>query len=404
VRETFLPLAPPNLDDSEIDAVAEVLRSGWITTGPRTAKFEEEFARFIGAEECLALNSCTAALHLALLSLGIGPGDGVITSPLTFAATVNVIEHVGATPILLDVDPGTLTLDSNVLASAISDSGHFQKAGESGKGPRIRAVIPVHYAGHSCDMASILRTSREHGLAVIEDAAHALPARSGDRMIGAGRADVLAHAVCFSFYASKNMTTAEGGMLAGSTELLARARTQSLHGISVDAWKRSDSLRPWYYEIVNPGFKYNMTDVQAAIGLVQLAKLSLFHKRRVQIASSYREAFSALDAIQLPPATNLGDHAWHLFVLRLNLERLSIGRDAFITELGARNIGSSVHFIPIHLHPFYREKYGYEPSDFPIAYGAYERMLSIPIHPAMSDDDVNDVIDAVKSLTKIYRR
>ena len=383
-RPTFLPFSPPAISEEEIAAVADTLRSAWITTGPKTKRFESEFTQYLGAPAALALNSCTAGLHLALLALDIGPGDEVITTPMTFCSSVNVIEHVGARPVLADIEPNTLTLDPARVAEAIT--------------PRTRAIMPVHYAGHPADMAPLLELARQHGLYLVEDAAHALPATYRGQRIG-----TIGDLTAFSFYATKNLTTAEGGMLTGAPELIERARLLSLHGMSRDAWKRYDANGSWYYEVVEAGWKYNMTDIQAAIGLVQLQRLESMQRRRREIVAAYNQAFGQLDALQTPTERPDAESAWHLYVLRLNLDRLTIDRARFIEELRARNIGTSVHFIPIHLHPYYRDKYGFKPEDFPITYREYQRVVSLPLHPGLSDDDVSDVIAAVKDIVNRHR-
>jgi dTDP-4-amino-4,6-dideoxygalactose transaminase len=375
-RSTFLPFSPPDITEQEIEAVVEMLRSDWITTGPKTRAFEQALAGFLGAESTLALNSCTAALHLALVTLGVGPGDEVITTPMTFCASVNVIEHVGATPVLADVDPETLNIDPARVVEAVS--------------PRTRAIMPVHYAGHPAEMAALMEIAHQHGLHVIEDAAHALPAQYAGRPIG-----TIGDFTAFSFYATKNLTTAEGGMLTGSPASIERARVLSLHGMSRDAWKRYNAEGTWYYEVIAPGFKYNMTDIQAALGLVQLGRLADMQARRMEVARQYNAAFGPLEAVQTPVVRSNVTPAWHLYVLRLNLDRLKIDRAQFIEELRARNIGSSVHFIPIHLHPYYRDKYGWQPQDFPAAYREYRRVISLPMNSRLTDQDVADVIDAV---------
>jgi dTDP-4-amino-4,6-dideoxygalactose transaminase len=384
-RATFLPFSPPSLGPEEIDEVADTLRSPWITTGPKTRRFEQEFANHIGARSALALNSCTAALHTALLCRGIGPGAEVITTPLTFTATVNVIEHVGATPVFADVTPDTMNLDPRCVAAAIT--------------PRTRAIIPVHYAGHPAELDDLRAIADTHGLTLVEDAAHALPAAYKGRPIGAGP-----NPVAFSFYATKNLTTAEGGMLTGDAEFLERARMYSLHGMSRDAWKRYDRHGSWRYDVIVPGFKYNMTDVQAAIGLWQLRKLWGFHRRRCQVAQAYNRAFGNVDALEIPVHHPHTIHAWHLYVLRLRPELLRIDRDRFIEELTTRNIGTSVHFIPVHMHRYYRDRYGYEPDTFPVARASYERMISLPLHPGLTDEDVTDVIQAVLDVVDAHRR
>ena len=384
-RRKFLPFSPPLVEEEEIREVVDTLRSPWITTGPKTKRFEEAFAASLGAPGALALNSCTAALHVALASLEIGAGDEVITTPMTFAATVNVIEHVGARPVLVDVEPDTLNIDPERVAPAIT--------------PRTRAIMPVHYAGHPVECDAVDQLAQAHHLTMIEDAAHALPAQFRGRTIGASP-----NPVAFSFYATKNLTTAEGGMLTGDPEFLDRARILALHGMSRDAWKRYEQGGSWRYEIVAPGFKYNLTDIASAIGLWQLRKLGRFHARRVQIAEAYSAAFGG-DAALEPPVTRAHvDHAWHLYVLRLRPGALRIGRDQFIDELTHRNIGTSVHFIPVHVHPYYREKYGYTPHDFPVAFSNFERLISLPLHPGLTDQDVADVIEAVLDVVQTHRR
>ncbi|OLC75006.1 MAG: UDP-4-amino-4,6-dideoxy-N-acetyl-beta-L-altrosamine transaminase [Gemmatimonadetes bacterium 13_1_40CM_4_69_8] len=375
-RSTFLPFSTPTIGEEEIREVVDTLRSRWITTGPKAKRFESEFATYLQAPGALALSSCTAALHTALKTLGIGPGDEVITTPMTFTATVNVIEHVGARPVLADVEPDTLNIDAGEVEAAIT--------------PRTRAILPVHYAGHPVDLDALRALARVYRLAIIEDAAHALPARYKGQLIGGG-----GNPVAFSFYAIKNLTTAEGGMLTADPEFLAQARVVSLHGMSRDAWKRYDQGGGWFYEVVLPGFKYNMTDIQAALGLCQLRKLEQFQQRRREIVSQYNRAFLDEPALQLPVARPEVEHAWHLYALRLRLEALTISRDRFIEELAERNIGTSVHFIPIHLHPYYRDRYGFTPASFPVACSNYQRLLSLPLNPALTDQDVSDVIEGV---------
>ena len=380
-RTQFLPFSPPAIGEEEIAAVVDTLQSQWITTGPKTKRFEAEFAAALGAPGALALNSCTAGLHTALATLGVGPGDEVITTPMTFAASVNVIEHVRARPVLVDVEPDTLNIDPAAVAAAIT--------------PRTRAILPVHYAGHPADLDAL----ETLGVPLVEDAAHSLPASYKGRRIGSGR-----NPVAFSFYATKNLTTAEGGMLTGDPEFLDRARVVSLHGMSRDAWKRYDKGGSWRYDILTPGFKYNMTDIQAAIGLCQLRKLAAFDERRRAIVAQYQDAFGDNDALETPVERSDVRHAWHLYVLRLRPEALTIGRDQFIQELTRRNIGTSVHFIPIHVHPYYRDTYGYTGGDFPVAFGNFERILSLPLHPRLTDSDVADVVDAVLDVALAFRR
>ncbi|HEX6966244.1 MAG TPA: DegT/DnrJ/EryC1/StrS aminotransferase family protein [Gemmatimonadaceae bacterium] len=384
-RRTFLAFSPPCVGEEEIDEVVDTLRSDWITTGPKTRQFASDFARYLHAPDALPLNSCTAGLHTALVTLGIGPGDEVITTPMTFAASVNVIEHVGAHPVLADVEPDTLNIDPAAVERAIT--------------PRTKAIIAVHYAGHPAELDPLRELAHAHNLMLIEDAAHALPASYRGRPIGSG-----ANPVAFSFYATKNLTTGEGGMLTGDPAFIERARIVGLHGMSRDAWKRYSKGGSWKYEVLMPGFKYNMTDIQAALGIWQLRKLEYFQQRRREIVRAYTLAFAGISALEVPRARLHVEHAWHLYVLRLHHGALRIGRDQFIDELTERNIGTSVHFIPIHLHPYYRDKYGFTPQSFPVAYDSYERMLSLPLNPRMDDQDVADVIDAVLSVVRAHRR
>lgn len=376
VRDSFLPFALPDTDDAEVDAVAAVIRSGWLTTGTRTREFEAAFAQRVGAKHAVAVNSCTAAMHLALEALGIQSGDRVLTTPYTFAATAEVIRYLGAHPRFVDVRPDTLDLDLGQVAEVLAREP-------------IRAIIPVHVAGEPCDVAALRRIAG--AIPVVEDAAHALPTRLGDRMIGG-----LSTATCFSFYATKPLATGEGGMLTTDDPALAdRCRIMSLHGISRDAWKRYTAEGSWRYEIVAPGFKYNLTDIAAAIGLVQLDKLDAMWRRRATIAARYDAAFAARPELQIPARGAGNQHAWHLYMLRVDNDRLRGGRDAFVEQLRARNIGASVHFIPLHIHPYYRDTYHYSPNDFPVAYREFLREVSLPIYSRMSDADVDDVIGAV---------
>ncbi|MCA9038413.1 MAG: DegT/DnrJ/EryC1/StrS family aminotransferase, partial [Planctomycetaceae bacterium] len=345
------------------------------------------FSEATRSHGALALNSCTAGLHIALKALNIGPGDEVITTPLTFAASVNVIEHVGATPVLADVEPDTLNIDPANVERAITS--------------RTKAVIAVHYAGHPVELDALRDICQRHQLHLIEDAAHGIGAAFRGQPIGSGN-----NLTAFSFYATKNLTTGEGGMLTGPTDLLDRARILSLHGMSREAWSRYAAGGKWAYDIVEPGYKYNMTDIQAALGLQQLRRFEKMQSRRAEIVSQYNAAFAPLAAFQTPITRPHVQNAWHLYVLRLNESELSITRDQFIDEMTARNIGTSVHFIPIHFHSFYSSKYGLKKGDFPVAEDAFRRMLSLPLSPSMTDEDVSDVIDAVLEIRSefYYRR
>ena len=386
-RDTYLPYAPPTIGEDEIDGVLDTLRSGWLTTGPKVERFERAFAGHVGAPEAVAVASCTAGLHTALACLDIGPGHAVLTTPLTFPGTVNAIEHTGARPVLVDVDPETLNLCPQAVQRTL---GKWDLAwGEP------RALLPVHYGGHPCDVGALFEIAAEHGLAVVEDAAHALPARVGDHLVGGANGQTVPWMTSFSFYANKNLTTGEGGMLTGSAAPLERARVFSRHGLSRDGWRRGTGAGAWRYDVLTPGYKFNMTDLQAAIGLAQLGRLGGFHERRVEIARRYGERLGGRDELRLPVERPGYGHAWHLFAVRLGVERLSIDRDRFIEELAARNVGASVHFIPVHLHAYYAERYGYPEDAFPVAMDAFRRLVSLPIYPRLTDADVDDVADAV---------
>jgi len=403
-NDNFLPFAMPSITEEEIQAVVETLRTGWITTGPKTKQFEEDFSKFIGCKYAVAVNSCTAALHLALEAVGVQEGDDILTSPMTFAATAEVIHYFRARPIFVDIDPVTMNIDPHKIESYLSSCSERRL-----KLPK--AIIPVHYAGRPCEMAPILDIARRYHLAVIEDAAHAFPAFYGDKMIG-----TLGDITCFSFYATKNISTGEGGMITTESEEWAeRMRIMSLHGISKDAWKRYTAEGSWYYEILAPGYKYNLTDIAAVIGIVQLKKANALWRRRIHIASCYHDALKDLAEIEVPEMNGGGSlkdgdnknryrHGWHLYVIKLNLETLDIDRDRFIGELKQRKIGTSVHFIPLHIHPYYRDTFGYKPEDFSVSYKTYKRIISLPIYPGMSDIDVEKVIDAVTDVVTLHKR
>jgi dTDP-4-amino-4,6-dideoxygalactose transaminase len=385
VRAAFLSFSPPFIGAEEIAEVVDTLRSDWITTGPKTHQFEAAFGRYVGTPAALAVFSATDAMQVGLAALGVQPGDEVITTAMTFCSTVHVIEHLGARPVLVDVEPDTLCIDPGAVERVIS--------------ARTRGILPVHIYGHPCDMDPLLDLAASRGLFVLEDAAHALPARYKGRMIG-----TIGTATAFSFYATKNITTGEGGMLTGDPDLISRARMWSLHGMSRDAFNRYSAEGAWFYEVVLPGFKCNMTDIQASLGLQQLTKLPQFQVRRREVVRRYHAAFRELPALQVPVERPEVESAWHIYPLRLNLEALSIDRNRFIVELKARNIGASVHFIPIHVHPYYRDKYGLAPGDFPIAFANYQRLVSLPLHPRLSDGDVDDVIEAVSDVVAEHRR
>jgi dTDP-4-amino-4,6-dideoxygalactose transaminase len=384
MRDSFLPYCLPFIGEEEIAEVADSLRSGWVTTGPKVQRFEQEFAAYTGARHAVAVNSCTAALHVSLAALGVGPGDEVIVPTLTFCATANVVVHLGAKPVIVDVDRN-FQIDPEGVRRAI--------------GARTKAIIPVHYGGQACALREILELAGSHGIPVIEDAAHAAGAEYAGSRIGThGRA------ACFSFYAIKNMTTGEGGMITTNDDgLAARLRLLSLHGMSRDAWKRYTEAGSWHYEVLEPGYKYNMTDMQAALGIHQLRRLDGFIRRRQEIAAVFDEAFSNLQELLLPARLPGRNHTFHLYPIRIEVGRLQLNRSEFIEQLRARNIGASVHFIPLHRHQFYRERYGYRPQQFPVAEEIFRGLLSLPLYPKMTGRDARDVVAAVREVVDAYR-
>lgn len=379
-RETFLPYAVPLIEDDDINEVVETLKSGWVAKGPRTIEFEKRFAEYTGAKYAIAMNSATAALHIALIAGGVKPGDEVITTPITFAATANTIIHVGATPIFVDVDPNTFCIDVNKIEEKITD--------------RTKAIVPVHYTGHACDMDKIRAIAEKYNLFVSEDAAHAIDTYYKGDLIGK-KGDCAS----FSFYATKNICTGEGGMLTTNREDIAeKARVMSTHGMSKAAWNRYGKGGAWRYDIEYPGHKYNMFDIQAALAKTQMNKLDFMQDRRKEIVKKYEEAFSKLDGIKLPPEADYTTHSWHLYVTRLELDKLTIDRDRFIELMAEANIGTSVHFIPVHLMSYYRETYGYKEGDLPVAESYFDTIVSLPLYPKMTDEDVQDVINAVTDI------
>lgn len=377
----FIPFALPDIGEEEIDEVVNSLRSGWLTTGPKAKQFEGEFAAFIGdGLEAIAVNSATAGLHLVLEALGIGPDDEVITTPYTFTATAEVVRYMGGHPVLVDIDPATFCIDPQKIEQAVTS--------------RTKAIVPVHFGGLACDMEPILQIARKYNLKVVEDAAHALPTTYKGRLIGSLDSD----ATVFSFYANKTITTGEGGMIVTRDQSIAkRCRIMRLHGIDRDAFDRYTSKLPaWYYEIVAPGYKYNLTDIAASIGIHQLRKAWLFQKRRNQLAKRYDEAFADCGLI-LPPRAPQETQAWHLYPVRLT-DSVNLKRDVFIEKMAERNIGCSVHFIPLHIHPYWRNTYNLRPQDYPCALAAYEREVSLPLFSKMTDADQERVIEAVKEV------
>jgi perosamine synthetase len=364
----------------------ETLRSGWLTTGARARQFEEDFARYVGSQHAVAVNSGTAALHLALDAVGVREGDEVLVPTMTFAASAEVVLYFKAKPVLVDCRRDTMNIDPDQIEKAIT--------------AKTKAIMPVHIGGHPCDMERILEIARVHNLKVIEDAAHALPTRYRERMVGA-----ISDITCFSFYATKTITTGEGGMATTeSPEWAERMRIMSLHGISHDAWKRYTAEGSWYYEILYPGYKYNLTDVAAALGSQQLKKCDRFWELRRRCAAWYNEGFKDVPEISVPYVASDVQHAWHLYAIQLNLERLRIGRNEVIELLKKANIGTSVHFIPLHLHPYYRDTFGYRREDFPAASAVFERIISLPIYPKLTEADVQRVIDTVRTLVRQHRR
>ncbi len=388
----FIPYNLPAIGQEEIDEVTAVLRSGWVTTGPKAAQFEEEFRNYVGAQHALAVNSCTGGIHLALAALGIGPGDEVITTPLTFCSTVSTILHVGATPVLADIG-GDGNVDPDLIARRITE--------------RTRAIVPVHLGGLPCQMARIWKLAGERGLFVVEDAAHGAGSHYQESPLGGFNKVCTARsdAAAFSFYATKNMTTGEGGMVATENEeLSARMRRLCLHGISNDAWGRYAERGSWYYEVLDCGFKYNMSDMQAAMGVVQLRKLESFIETRRRYAGMYNAAFADVDEMELPTDSDSCRHSWHLYAIRLNLDRLNIDRAEFIRQLRQRGIGTSVHFIPVPLHPFFASFAQLPENQCPRAMELYPRLISLPLYPAMAEEQVRYVGDAVKEVARANRK
>lgn len=382
LENKFLPFALPDVGGEEIEEVVDTMKSGWLTTGPKTKRFERDFAAFIGhGVEAIAVNSATAGLHLALEAIGVRAGDEVITTPYTFTATAEVISYLGAHPVFVDICEDTLNIDPSKIEAALS--------------PKTKAIIPVHFSGLACEMDAILNIAKKHDLRVIEDAAHAFPTTYQDSLIGTLESDV----VVYSFYATKTMTTGEGGMIVTkNADIAKRCKTMRLHGISEDVFERYTATRPrWYYEVIAPGFKYNMTDIAASLGIHQLKKAYTFQQRRAEIAEFYHRNFADLP-LKLPSKPKSRDtHAWHLFVIRLT-EGVPVTRDTFIEKMFSLGIGCSVHFIPLHLHPFWKERYHLQPSDFPIATQQYEKAVSLPIYTKMTDDDVRRTISSVRTV------
>lgn len=385
-RSEFLAFGVPLIEEDDIAEVVDSLRSNWITKGPKTMEFEKRFAEYVGAKYAVAVNSCTAGLHLALVAAGIGEGDEVITTSMTFASSANVIIHVGAKPVFVDIDPVTMNIDVDKIREKIT--------------PRTKGIIPVHIAGHPVQLDEIMAIANEHNLFVLEDAAHAVYTQYKGKMIGS-----IGNATSFSFYATKNLATGEGGMVTTNDQALAdKIRIMSVHGMSRNAWNRYTAAGSWYYEILYPGYKDNMTDIQAALGLTQLAKLERMQGLRKEIAERYNEEFGKMAELEIPVELDYARHAWHLYIIKLNLEMLSIDRAQFIEKLKEEQIGASVHFIPVPMHPYYRDTYGYKQGDFPKAEATFERIISLPLYPKMSAQDTEDVINAVKRIVERTRK
>jgi dTDP-4-amino-4,6-dideoxygalactose transaminase len=384
-----VPFYRPSIGREEIDEVVNTLESGWLTTGPKTAEFERAFRSYVGAPSALAVSSCTAGLHLALAAMNIGAGDEVITTPLTFCSTVHVILHTGATPVLADVGQ-----DGNIDPAAVA----------ARMTPRTRAILPVHLAGLPVEMNQIWELAKRHRLRVIEDCAHAAGACYQGVPVGGGNPEQgwYSDAAAFSFYATKNLTTGEGGMVTTHDEEIAnKLKILCLHGISKDAWNRYSDKGNWYYEVLEPGFKYNLSDIQSSIGIHQLKKLEHFTETRGRYARLYNELLADVDELELPPDRCDSRHAWHLYMLRINLEKLSIGRDEFIELLREKGVGTSVHFIPIPLHPFFSARRA--GNECPQALSLYKRLVSLPLYPGMTEDQVVHTAESVKDLARKFR-
>lgn len=392
-----IPFHKPQIGAEEINEVQKTLESGWLTTGPKTKQFEADFATYVGAKHAVALNSATAALHLALEAIGLKQGESVLVPTMTFAATAEVVRYFDAKPILIDCLEDDLNLD---CAHA-----RQQATAAIARGEKLRAIIPVHYGGKVADMTSVLTLAKEFDLAVIEDAAHCCPAHyrqsETSPWLSVGSESAIS---CFSFYANKCITTGEGGMACTNDDKLAeRMRIMSLHGISKDAWKRFTSEGSWYYEIVAPGFKYNLTDIASAIGLQQLRKADHFRAERERVASLYHSKLASVTEIRLQPTDTNRIHSHHLFVIRLKLNLLTVDHGPIITELKQAGIGCSVHWMPLHMHPYYREEYAYKPNDLPIAARLFPELISLPIFPSMTEEEVSYVCESLVAILARHR-
>lgn len=386
MRPTFLPFSPPALSEKEIESVLETLREGtWLSSGPKVKKLEEDFKKYVDAPAAAAMNSCTAALHVALLVHDIKPGDEVIVPAMTFCATANVVEHCGGTTVFADVDPETLLLTPQNFEKAITK--------------KTKVVIPVHYAGHPVDMEAINAIAKKHNIKVVEDAAHCMPSKIGDKYVGSSD-----NFTTFSFYATKNMTTGEGGMMTGPAELMDQAKMLALHGMSRDAWERFKPGAKWEYDVPRPGFKYNMPEIMASLGLVQLERLNELYERRMHLVHVYDKFFKNFPYAKVLATRPGFQSSHHLYVMFLELEKLTIDRNQFIDELTARNIGSSVHYKPVHMMSYYANKYNLKPEHFPVSQNAFKRMLSLPLSSKLSPQDAQDAVAAIDEICQKYKR
>ena len=385
-RDEFLPYCRPYFDDDELNRVADVLKSGWWTKGSVTREFEKVFAEYVGAKYAVAVNSCTAAMHIALVAKGIGEGDEVISTPMTFCSTINTIVHTGAKPVLVDIDSKTGLIDVDKIEAAITE--------------KTKAIVPVHYAGQSCDMDKINAIAEKHGLFVLEDCAHALSTEYKGKKIGS-----MGNACAYSFYVTKNISTAEGGMLTtDDEELYEKASVLSLHGMSKNAWSRYGTKGDWKYEVCDPGFKYNLTDIAAALGIAQMNKLDEMQDIRTEYAEIYNKAFDKIDGITYLKDNGLGKNSAHLYVIQIDKNKFDIDRDTFIELLKEYNIGTSVHFIPICMHPYYINNFGYKKGDFPETEKMFEGIISLPLYPSMTREDVMYVIEAVREIAREHAK
>lgn len=386
-----VPFAKPYIGQEEIEEVVAVLKSGWLTTGSRCKQFETDFAAFMGGGvEAIAVNSCTAGLHLALEAIGIGAGDEVIVPVHTFTATAEVIRYLGADPVFVDVDPVTLCMDPEKFKAAITT--------------KTKAVMPVHYAGRSCDMDAILEIAQKHNIKIVEDAAHALPTKYKGKLIGTLDSDI----TVFSFYANKTITTGEGGMIVTrNAEIAKRCRTMRTHGMNKDAFDRftSTSKKPaWHYQIVAPGYKYNLPDLSAAVGIHQLKRAYDMQESRREISLKYIDMLEGLPLTTMQDTNSDNLHSWHLFVVQLDLDRLTITRDQFIELLTATGVGTSVHYIPLHMHPYWKETYNLQDDMFPVSTAAFHRLVSLPLYPYMAAQAIEKVVSEVRSICNTHAR